>query len=114
MAQASPEIRSIIIIARYVENLKKIGVPVEKVYLFGSHTHKNAGKESDVDLAVVSPLFEKMSLWDRAGYLGKAAWDVPYPMDVLGFAPSQFKKAAPGTLLGHTVKHGIEITEITH
>ncbi len=107
MAQATVEIKSII--ARYIENLKALGVPIERIYLFGSQARRDAGTESDVDLAVVSPLFEKMSLWDRAGFLGKAAWDIQYPIDVLGFAPSQVRKAAPGTLLNHIVKHGIEI-----
>ena len=73
MTQATSEIRNIV--ARYVENLKAQGVPVERIYLFGSQARLDAGTESDVDLAVVSPLFEKMSLWDRAGFLGKAAWD---------------------------------------
>ncbi|MCX5846646.1 MAG: nucleotidyltransferase domain-containing protein [Deltaproteobacteria bacterium] len=114
MAKATPKIRSII--NRYIKNLRDMGVPVERVFLFGSHASLEAGEESDVDLAVVSPLFdvsplfERMSLWDRAGYLGKAAWDIPYPMDVLGFAPSQVRKATPGTLLNHILKHGIEIT----
>ena len=108
MVKASVETRSIINL--YIENLKEIGVPVQKVYLFGSQASLNAGIESDVDLAVVSPLFEKMSLWDRAGYLGKAAWNIHYPLDILGFAPSQVRKAKPGTLLGHIIKNGIEIT----
>jgi len=107
MAQATVEIKSII--ARYIENLKALGVPIERIYLFGSQARRDAGMGSDVDLAIVSPLFEKMSLWDRAGFLGKAAWDIQYPIDVLGFAPSQVRKAAPGTLLSHIVKHGIEI-----
>jgi predicted nucleotidyltransferase len=107
MAEATSEIRSIV--ARYVENLKAQGVPVERIYLFGSQARLDAGTESDVDLAVVSPLFEKMSLWDRAGFLGKAAWDIHCPIDVLGFAPSQVRKAIPGTLLSHILKNGIEI-----
>lgn len=111
MAKATSEIRSIV--ARYVDNLEALGVPVERIYLFGSQARLDArldaGAESDVDLAVVSPLFEKMSLWDRAGFLGKAAWDIHYPIDVLGFAPSQVRKAAPGTLLRHIMKNGIEI-----
>jgi predicted nucleotidyltransferase len=107
MAEATSEIN--IIVARYVQNLKAQGVPVEKIYLFGSQARRDASMDSDVDLAVVSPLFEKMSLWDRAGYLGKAAWDIHYPIDVLGYAPSQVRKAAPGTLLNHILKNGIEI-----
>jgi predicted nucleotidyltransferase len=107
MAETTSEIRSIV--ARYVRNLKDQGVPVEKIYLFGSQARQDANVESDVDLAVVSPLFEKMSLWDRAGFLGKAAWDIHYPIDVLGFAPSQVIKAIHGTLLNHILKNGIEI-----
>jgi predicted nucleotidyltransferase len=107
MAKATDEIRRII--ARYAANLRALGVPVERIYLFGSQARRDAGTASDVDIAVVSPLFEKMSLWDRAGFLGKAAWDIERPLDVLGFAPSQVRKAKPGTLLNHIVKNGIEI-----
>ena len=60
MAKATSEIRSIV--ARYAENLKALGVPVERIYLFGSQARLDAGTESDVDLAVVSPLFEDESL----------------------------------------------------
>ncbi|MBU1054766.1 MAG: nucleotidyltransferase domain-containing protein [Proteobacteria bacterium] len=108
MAKTSVKIRRIIKL--YIENLQEIGVPVQKVYLFGSQTGLNASIESDIDLVVVSPLFEKKSLWDRAGYLGRAAWNIQYPLDILGFAPSQVRKAKPGTLLNHIIKNGIEIT----
>ena len=85
-------------------------MPIERIYLFGSQARRDAGMESDVDLAIVSPLFEKMSLWDRAGFLGKAAGNIEYPIDVLGFSPSQVRRAASGTLLSHILKHGIEIS----
>ena len=107
MAQTAPDIKSIV--TRYIANLQALGVPVERIFLFGSQARLDASAESDVDLAVVSPLFEKMSLWDRAGFLGRAAWDIRYPIDVLGFSPSQVRKAAPGTLLSHIMKNGIEI-----
>lgn len=108
MAQAKPEIRKIV--GRYIIKLRDIGVPVERVYLFGSQLNVNPNTESDVDIAVISPLFEKMSLWDMAGYLGKAAMDMPYPIDALGFSPSQVKEAAPGTLLSHILRNGLQIT----
>lgn len=107
MAKATAEIRRIV--TQYAANLRALGVPLERIYLFGSQARRDGGTDNDVDLAVVSPLFEKMSLWDRAGFLGKAAWDIEHPLDVLGFSPSQVKKAKPGTLLSHIVKNGIEI-----
>lgn len=109
MVQAKSDIKRIV--ARYIENLIYLGVPVERFYLFGSQSRLDAGENSDVDVAVISPLFEGMSLWDRAGYLGKAAWDISCPLDVLGFSPSQARKATPGTLLDHIMKDGIEITQ---
>lgn len=93
MAQATSEIRHII--SRYVANLKALGVPVERIYLFGSQARQDSGEESDVDLAVVSPLFEKMSRGDRAGFLGKAAWDIRYPIDVLGYSPYRSERRCP-------------------
>jgi uncharacterized protein len=109
MAQTKPEIKKIVF--RYLKNLQAIGVTVEKAYLFGSQMQAKAGTESDIDLAIISPLFEKMSLWDRAGYLGKAAWDIPYPIDALGYSPSQVRKVEDGTLLSHILKKGIEIIQ---
>lgn len=85
MAKETAEIRRIV--NRYAANLRALGVPVERAYLFGSQACQNAGTDSDVDIAVVSPLSEKMSLWDRAGFLGKAAWEIERPLDVLGFSP---------------------------
>lgn len=108
MAKATTEIRRIV--SRYIKNLEAQGVPIERIYLFGSQARSDADRESDVDLAVVSPLFENMDLWDRAGFLGKAAWDIHYPIDALGFAPSQVREAIPGTLLSHILKNGIEMT----
>lgn len=107
MAQTMPEIRRIV--EAYIHNLVSLGVPVQKVFVFGSYAHGDATDESDIDIAVVSPKFEKMSLWDKAGYLGKAAWGMPLPIDALGYGPTQLKKIRPGTLLDEIVKNGIEI-----
>ncbi|MBT1074294.1 nucleotidyltransferase domain-containing protein [Geobacter grbiciae] len=106
MAQAI-DVREIV--EHYLQNLAALGVPVQKAFIFGSQATGLANEYSDIDLAVISPYFERMGLWDKAKVLGRATRDIPCPMDVLGYAPSQLKKIRPGTLLDEIVKNGIEI-----
>ncbi len=50
-----------------------------------------------------------MGLWDRARYLGRAARNIPYPIEALGFSPSQLKKVEQGTILDEITRSGIEV-----
>jgi len=50
-----------------------------------------------------------MNLWERARYLGRAARGIPYPIEVLGFSPSQLKKIERGTILDEITRSGIEV-----
>jgi predicted nucleotidyltransferase len=45
------------VLSRYIARLRKAGIPIEKVILFGSHARGTAKPESDIDLCVVSPQF---------------------------------------------------------
>jgi len=55
MALTASELQGLI--TRYITRLKEMGVPVEQVYPFGSPAGRNPGSDSDIDLAVISPLF---------------------------------------------------------
>jgi predicted nucleotidyltransferase len=66
------------IIARYVAALRK-RIRVHKVILFGSYAHGNPRRESDIDLAMTSPDFDKDPIADM--YLlsqmrAEASWDI--------------------------------------
>lgn len=107
MAQAGQQIKRLV--SQYIRNLESLGLPVQKVILFGSQARGAFRKDSDIDIAVISAAFEKMSLWDRARYLGRAARNIPYPIEALGFAPSQLKKVEEGTILDEITRSGIEV-----
>jgi len=79
------------------------------VIVFGSQARGIFNKDSDIDIAVISKDFEKMGLWDRAKYLGRAARNIPYPIEALGFSPSQLKKVEQGTILDEITRSGIEV-----
>ena len=61
------------IIRKYISELKLSGFPVEKVVLFGSCSKGNCHSSSDIDLIVVSPVFDSnftrddiLKLWEAA------------------------------------------------
>lgn len=63
----------------YINKLKK-QIPVSKVILFGSYAKGNFTKDSDIDLAVFSSAFEKMSRVDGTTFLLMQALE--YKIDI--------------------------------
>jgi|YNPNPStandDraft_1061719.scaffolds.fasta_scaffold79117_2 predicted nucleotidyltransferase len=43
----------------YLEKLKKTRIPIQQSFIFGSFVKKRFTKNSDIDLAIVSPAFGK-------------------------------------------------------
>jgi len=107
MAQTSQQIKRLVL--QYIRNLEALGLSIQKVIVFGSQARGIFNKDSDIDIAVISKDFEKMGLWDRAKYLGRAARNIPYPIEALGFSPSQLKKVEQGTILDEITRSGIEV-----
>ena len=69
------------------------GVLVSQVILFGSQAKNNAGKDSDVDIIVVSESFRKKGLFKRIAMVGDAVAQTIYhfgiPIDVLLKTPEE-------------------------
>lgn len=53
----------------YMQAVQDAGIPVSFVVLFGSHTHGQTSKWSDIDLLVVSPRFDEARLREDIGTL---------------------------------------------
>ncbi len=107
MAQARKETKRVVL--KYISSLQSLGISVQKVILFGSQAKGTFRKDSDIDIAIVSRDFEKMGLWEKAKYLGRAAREIPYPIEALGFSPSQLKKFERGTMLDEIMRSGVEV-----
>jgi len=52
------QIDAINIIRVYLKVLKKAGITIDKAYLYGSYARNEANEESDIDLMLVSELFD--------------------------------------------------------
>jgi len=50
-----------------------------------------------------------MGLWEKAKYLGRAARGISYPIEAIGFSPSQLEKSEQGTLIDEVKRSGVEI-----
>ncbi len=60
------------IISRYTDKLQSLGIDVFQIILYGSYAKRKSGEYSDIDIAVVSPTFKKMDIFERQEILSEA------------------------------------------
>lgn len=71
-------------------NLVRKDMPISAVYLFGSHAKGTAHKDSDIDIAIISPSFGNDRFADGVR-LQKYLWSAPYKnIDVVGYSQADF------------------------
>jgi predicted nucleotidyltransferase len=99
----------IALIRRYGAALEVREIPVERVILFGSHAAGRPHAYSDIDIAVISPKFDALSLLERYEQLGLANRKLQAPLDVMGFSPSQVAHCEPGSFLAEILRTGVAI-----
>ncbi len=80
------------IITRYVNELKKLGIKVSQVILFGSYAKGKPKEYSDIDLAIISPTFQKLDIFERQLILSKAHHNFGEPIEPIGLTPKQAKE----------------------
>lgn len=78
-------------IERYCQELDRMGISCERVFLFGSQATGQAEERSDIDLIVVSPAWEAYSTRERLELLGVAAARVLEPIQALGVTPEEIR-----------------------
>jgi len=107
MAQTRRQITTLI--RRYIAALEARGIPVERVILFGSHASGHPDEWSDIDIAVISPKFDTLSLLERYEQLGLANRDLHAPLDIVGFSSAQVAHCEPESFLAEILRTGIEV-----
>lgn len=77
--------------------------------LFGSNATGTAGKDSDVDLIVISPQFTGKKLHKRPQGFWKA-WDLDVPVDFICLTPNEFEeKKRQVSIVSEALKQAIVI-----
>ena len=93
------------IIRQVIEHLRQ-RVRLNQVILFGSHARGEADEWSDVDLAVVSPDFARMSHRRLMDLLVDVILAVDPCVEIRPCTPDDLKDARPTNFLGHNPAEG--------
>jgi predicted nucleotidyltransferase len=74
---------------KYAEHLKKSGIPLESLYLFGSQAKGTMHKWSDIDIAVISSFFREK--YDEGRFsLWRLRRDIDLRIEPHGFTPEDW------------------------
>jgi predicted nucleotidyltransferase len=91
----------------YLVTLEQLGVPIKEAYLFGSWAKGTQHRWSDIDVAVISPVFS--SFTKKLKYLARAGSYSDFAeIEGHGFAPQDF--ADPNNPIVYEIKkYGVKI-----
>ncbi len=91
MVKKNSEIKKIL--GDYKVELKKHGIRVQKMVLYGSYARGNPKSYSDIDVVVISSDLAKFSALKRQEFLAKRTISVDAPLGVIGYTPAELDKA---------------------
>ena len=100
------EIRGIVL--RFVNALNTMGIRVEKAVLYGSYAHGEPHKDSDVDLAIVSPDLGRSRFEERKMLL-QLAWRIDPRLEPIPVSSQSYENDTWVPLIHEIREKGIEI-----
>lgn len=95
-------------ILRYVDELKKDGLPISKVILFGSYAKGTQRKWSDIDLCIVSSKFKNSFSALRYLWKKRKIYDIQYTIEPIGLTPKDMNNRY-SSLIYEIQTNGLEI-----
>ena len=81
-------------VRQLLETLRAEGLNTTAAYIYGSQTRGTSHRDSDIDVAIVSPDLsgDRLEDWCR---LNRLATQIDVRMEVIGFRPEQFRDEHP-------------------
>jgi len=91
------------LIRRYIRELKKNNIPIQKVFIFGSYAKGTPKEESDIDIALISTVFTGDRFEDRRKIVPFRR-KIDSRIEPMPFRPEDFQKG--GILVDEIKKTG--------
>ncbi len=95
------------IVLEYRLKVKNSGIPIDRIFVFGSHARGNARKDSDIDVCVVSPKLGKNEVAE-IGKLNFLRWKIDNRIEPHPVSSKDFKSTAT-PLIFEIKKYGVEV-----
>jgi len=81
-------------IENYISLLKENNIPINNLYLYGSYAKGNFKEYSDIDIALISEIFEGKRILDRKK-IRKITLSLSSEIEVIPFNPKDFTNENP-------------------
>ncbi len=94
------------ILKKYIEKLEENRIPIRQAVLFGSYAAGGSNEWSDIDIALVSDVFEGIRIKDRSK-IRKITLAISADLSPLPFRPEEFTPEDP--FVREIIEHGINI-----
>jgi len=96
------------IVKQYIRNLKNDGIPIKLAYLYGSYARNEATEDSDIDVLLVSDIFDTDD-----DYILSKPWSPKYRVDFriepLAVGLKRFQTDDVSPILELVRQEGIEV-----
>jgi len=93
------------VFSTFVELISK-SVRVEALILFGSHVNGSPSEWSDIDIAVISPDFEGLPLWQRQRMISRATIGREPSLAPIGYPSSEYHNPGRHSFLREIIRTG--------
>ena len=93
------------IISEFVALLSK-AVRVQAIVLYGSYVNGSPDEWSDIDIAVISPDFEGVPMWERQRTISHATVDRDSSLSPIGYPPSEYRNPGRHSFLREIIRTG--------
>ena len=97
-------------ISDFIQRLQK-GIWIEAVVLYGSYAHGTAREWSDIDLAVISPDFEGVSIWQRQETIARLTVHRFPDIAPIGYPSSEYHNPGRHSFLREIIRSGRVVYE---
>ncbi len=100
----------IAIVRRYLDTVTRAGIPVEKAVIYGSFSRGEQRKDSDIDVLVISPLFDRLKESKALDLLWRLTRHVDLRIEPVAVGVREFEEDDGSPLIGLARRDGFVVS----